>query len=63
MLAEFGAEGIKMEIPGKGDSLRTLGEECNEVPFVGARRGRRARRRLGEDTDALLSSASLKRFS
>jgi len=31
MLAEFGAEVVKIEVPGTGDSLRTLGEERNGV--------------------------------
>jgi len=31
LLAEFGAEVIKIEIPGTGDSLRTLGEERDGV--------------------------------
>lgn len=33
MLAEFGAEVVKIEVPGTGDSLRTLGEERNGVPL------------------------------
>ena len=33
MLAEFGAEVIKIEVPGKGDSLRTLGAERDGVPL------------------------------
>jgi crotonobetainyl-CoA:carnitine CoA-transferase CaiB-like acyl-CoA transferase len=33
MLAEFGAEVIKIEAPGIGDSLRTLGAERNGVPL------------------------------
>jgi crotonobetainyl-CoA:carnitine CoA-transferase CaiB-like acyl-CoA transferase len=33
MLAEFGAEVIKIEVPRTGDSLRTLGEERNGVPL------------------------------
>ena len=33
LLAEFGAEVIKVEVPGSGDSLRTLGEEKNGIPL------------------------------
>jgi crotonobetainyl-CoA:carnitine CoA-transferase CaiB-like acyl-CoA transferase len=33
LLAEFGAEVIKIEVPGSGDSLRTLGEERDGVPL------------------------------
>jgi crotonobetainyl-CoA:carnitine CoA-transferase CaiB-like acyl-CoA transferase len=33
MLAEFGAEVVKIEAPGKGDSLRTLGVEHKGVPL------------------------------
>ena len=33
LLAEFGAEVIKIEAPGSGDSLRTLGEERDGVPL------------------------------
>jgi len=33
LLAEFGAEVIKIEAPGAGDSLRTLGEERDGVPL------------------------------
>jgi crotonobetainyl-CoA:carnitine CoA-transferase CaiB-like acyl-CoA transferase len=33
LLAEFGAEVIKIELPGSGDPLRTLGEEHNGVPL------------------------------
>jgi crotonobetainyl-CoA:carnitine CoA-transferase CaiB-like acyl-CoA transferase len=33
LLAEFGAEVIKIEDPGTGDSLRTLGEERDGVPL------------------------------
>lgn len=33
ILAEFGAEVIKVEQPGKGDSLRTLGEESEGLPL------------------------------
>ena len=33
LLAEFGAEVIKIEVPGTGDSLRTLGEERNGIPL------------------------------
>jgi crotonobetainyl-CoA:carnitine CoA-transferase CaiB-like acyl-CoA transferase len=33
LLAEFGAEVIKIELPGTGDSLRTLGEERDGVPL------------------------------
>lgn len=33
LLAEFGAEVIKIEVPGTGDSLRTLGEEHDGVPL------------------------------
>ena len=33
MLAEFGAEVVKIEDPGTGDSLRTLGEERQGVPL------------------------------
>ena len=33
MLAEFGAEVVKIEVPGSGDSLRTLGAERNGVPL------------------------------
>ena len=33
LLAEFGAEVIKIEDPGTGDSLRTLGEEHDGVPL------------------------------
>jgi crotonobetainyl-CoA:carnitine CoA-transferase CaiB-like acyl-CoA transferase len=33
LLAEFGAEVIKIEVPGTGDSLRTLGEERDGVPL------------------------------
>jgi crotonobetainyl-CoA:carnitine CoA-transferase CaiB-like acyl-CoA transferase len=31
ILGEFGAEVVKIEVRGKGDSLRTLGAECNGV--------------------------------
>ena len=34
MLAEFGAEVVKIEAPGKGDSLRTLGAEHEGVPLL-----------------------------
>jgi crotonobetainyl-CoA:carnitine CoA-transferase CaiB-like acyl-CoA transferase len=33
ILAEFGAEVIKIEVPGTGDSLRTLGEEREGIPL------------------------------
>ena len=33
ILAEFGAEVVKIEIPGKGDSLRTLGAESEGIPL------------------------------
>ncbi len=33
ILAEFGAEVVKIELPGKGDSLRTLGEERDGIPL------------------------------
>jgi crotonobetainyl-CoA:carnitine CoA-transferase CaiB-like acyl-CoA transferase len=33
ILAEFGAEVIKIEVPGTGDSLRTLGEERSGIPL------------------------------
>jgi len=33
LLAEFGAEVIKIEVPGTGDSLRTLGEERSGIPL------------------------------
>src|SRR5215207_4026254 len=33
LLAEFGAEVVKVEVPGIGDSLRTLGEERNGIPL------------------------------
>ena len=33
LLAEFGAEVIKIEVPGSGDPLRTLGEERDGVPL------------------------------
>jgi crotonobetainyl-CoA:carnitine CoA-transferase CaiB-like acyl-CoA transferase len=33
LLAEFGAEVIKIELPGIGDSLRTLGEEREGIPL------------------------------
>lgn len=33
LLGEFGAEVIKIELPGAGDSLRTLGEERDGVPL------------------------------
>ncbi len=33
LLAEFGAEVVKIEVPGTGDSLRTLGEERDGVPL------------------------------
>jgi crotonobetainyl-CoA:carnitine CoA-transferase CaiB-like acyl-CoA transferase len=33
LLAEFGGEVIKIEVPGKGDSLRTLGEEKDGIPL------------------------------
>ena len=34
LLAEFGAEVLKVEDPSRGDSLRTLGEECRGVPLL-----------------------------
>lgn len=34
LLAEFGAEVIKVEVPEGGDSLRTLGEECAGIPLL-----------------------------
>ena len=34
LLAEFGAEVIKIEVPGTGDSLRTLGVERQGVPLL-----------------------------
>ena len=34
LLAEFGAEVVKVEDPNRGDSLRTLGEECRGVPLL-----------------------------
>jgi len=33
LLAEFGAEVVKVEVPGGGDSLRTLGEERQGIPL------------------------------
>ena len=33
MLGEFGAEVLKMELPGAGDSMRTLGEEREGIPL------------------------------
>ena len=33
ILAEFGAEVVKIEVPGKGDSLRTLGAERHGIPL------------------------------
>jgi crotonobetainyl-CoA:carnitine CoA-transferase CaiB-like acyl-CoA transferase len=33
MLGEFGAEVIKIELPGTGDSMRTLGEEREGIPL------------------------------
>jgi len=33
ILAEFGAEVVKIEVPGKGDSLRTLGVERYGIPL------------------------------
>ncbi|MCP4385098.1 MAG: CoA transferase [Hyphomicrobiales bacterium] len=33
VLAEFGAEVLKVEVPGTGDSLRSLGEERDGVPL------------------------------
>ena len=34
LLAEFGAEVIKVEVPDTGDSLRTLGEEREGIPLL-----------------------------
>jgi crotonobetainyl-CoA:carnitine CoA-transferase CaiB-like acyl-CoA transferase len=33
LLAEFGAEVVKIEVPNQGDSLRTLGEEREGIPL------------------------------
>jgi succinyl-CoA:(S)-malate CoA-transferase subunit A/succinyl-CoA:(S)-malate CoA-transferase subunit B len=34
VLGEFGAEVLKVELPGSGDSLRTLGEERQGIPLL-----------------------------
>jgi crotonobetainyl-CoA:carnitine CoA-transferase CaiB-like acyl-CoA transferase len=34
MLGEFGAEVLKIELPGSGDSARTLGEEREGIPLL-----------------------------
>lgn len=33
MLGEFGAEVLKVELPGAGDLMRTLGEEREGIPL------------------------------
>ena len=43
LLAEFGAEVIKVEDPGSGDSLRTLGEDSQGVPLFWLQEARNKR--------------------
>ena len=43
MMAEFGAEVIKVEMPGKGDPLRQLGESYNGVGLLWAQENRNKR--------------------
>ena len=40
ILAEFGAEVVKIEVPGKGDSLRTLRAERNGIPLFWLQKSR-----------------------
>lgn len=56
LLSEFGAEVIKMELPGRGDPMRDMGEQYNGVGLTWAQEGRNKlgitcdlRRKQGQD--------------